>query len=73
MIKFDKALSRLKEKGYNTSRLRKEKIISESTLQNMRTGTKGRSGGVDSKVIDRLCAMLECQPGDLMEYTPDSE
>lgn len=71
MISFEKGLALLKEKGYNTNKIRKEKIISESTLQNMRTGTKGRSGGVDSKVVDRICALLSCQPGDIMEYIPD--
>ena len=26
---------------------------------------------VDTVTINRLCAALECQPGDIMEYLPD--
>lgn len=26
---------------------------------------------VDLSVIDRICAALSCQPGDLFEYVPD--
>jgi DNA-binding Xre family transcriptional regulator len=28
---------------------------------------------VDTVTINRLCAVLECQPGDLMEYLPDEK
>jgi len=46
----------------------KDKIISEGTLQSIR---KGKSITTDS--IASLCAVLDCQPGDLMEYIPDTE
>ena len=26
---------------------------------------------MDLSVLDRLCAALDCQPGDLIEYVPD--
>lgn len=28
---------------------------------------------VDTVTINRLCAVLECQPGDIMEFLPDEE
>jgi putative transcriptional regulator len=28
---------------------------------------------MDLSVLDRLCAALDCQPGDLIEYIPDNE
>ena len=31
------------------------------------------SGHIDTRSIDRLCAYLHCQPGDIMEYVPDGE
>lgn len=58
-------LAALKEKGYNTSRLRKEKLLGESTIQQLRTGEI-----VSWNNIDRICAILECQPGDLVEHIP---
>ena len=59
----------LKEKGYTTYKIRKEKLIGQGTLTALKNGT----GGLDSKTIARLCKILECQPGDIMEYVPDDE
>ena len=56
-------LSALKEKGYNTNRLRKEKILGESTIQQLREGKL-----VSWANIDRICTLLECQPGDILEH-----
>ncbi len=67
-IIFNKLLALMEEKGLTTYRIRKEKIISEGTLQSIR---KGKSITTDS--IASLCAALDCQPGDLMEYVPDEE
>jgi len=57
-------LEALKAKGYTTYTLRKESILSQSTLQKLREGK-----GLAWDNIERLCALLECQPGDLLEYT----
>ncbi len=62
-------LEALKGKGYTTYKLRKDNILSQSTLQKLREGK-----GLAWENIERLCALLDCQPGDLMEYvkeTPD--
>lgn len=59
-------LSKLKEKGYSTARLRNEKIFGEKTMQDFRTNAE-----IPYKTIDRLCTLLNCQPGDLLEYIPD--
>ena len=56
-------LSELKEKGYNTNILRKEKLLAESTIQQLRENKL-----VSWNNIGRLCKMLECQVGDLLEY-----
>lgn len=56
-------LAALKEKGYNTNRIRTEGLLSQSTLQKFRTGQ-----GVSWENLETLCALLECQPGDLIEY-----
>lgn len=58
-------LAALKEKGYNTNRLRKEKLLGESTIQQLRNGEL-----VSWNNIDRICSMLGCQPGDLVEHIP---
>ncbi|NLB82497.1 MAG: hypothetical protein BWY15_00502 [Firmicutes bacterium ADurb.Bin193] len=63
-IKYDKLLALLKEKGYTTYKIRKDNLISQSAWQKIRTG----SGDIDTRTISRLCSVLNCQPGDIMEY-----
>jgi putative transcriptional regulator len=31
-----------------------------------------KGGGLDYRTVNKLCALLNCQPGDLMEYVPDA-
>lgn len=59
-------LGALKEKGYNTNRIRKEGLFSQSTLQKFRTNQ-----GIDWKNIEQVCRLLECQPSDFMEYVEE--
>ena len=61
-------LEALKSKGYNTNRLRKEKLLSESVIQGLRENRY-----ITLPNISTICSLLECQPGDLLEYVPDPE
>ena len=61
-------VSALKEKGFNTYKIRTEKLLSESTLQKLRNGI-----GVSWENLEKLCCLLECQPSGLIEYVPDSK
>lgn len=63
--KFD-ILAALKEKGCTPSMIRNNKLMSESTMQKFRN-----SEIVSTDNIARLCRLLECQPGDILEYVPD--
>lgn len=56
-------LSELKEHGFSTYKLRKEKILAESTIQQLRNNEL-----VSWANIARLCELLNCQPGDILEY-----
>lgn len=56
----------LKEVGYSSTRLRNEKLMGESYMQQLRRGDL-----VSWKTIDTICCLLRCQPGDLLEYIPD--
>nr|WP_308628544.1 helix-turn-helix transcriptional regulator [uncultured Eisenbergiella sp.] len=68
-ISYQKLFNLLECKGWTTYKIRKEKLIGQGTLTAVKNGT----GGLDSKTIARLCEVLECQPGDLMEYVPKTE
>ena len=55
-------LKSLKVAGYTTSRLRQERILSESTIQKIR---KGEVVGIIA--IERICELLDLQPGDVLK------
>ena len=57
-------LGALKSAEYSSYRLRKEKLLSESTLQKLREGVL-----VSTDVIEQLCRLLNCQPGDILEFS----
>lgn len=61
-------LTALKAAGFTTYKMRKDKLLGESVIQQLRNGEP-----VSWANIDRLCYMLQCQPGDLLEYVPDVE
>ena len=56
-------LKALKAKGYSTYVLQQKNLLSQSTLQKLREGK-----GVGWDNLERICGLLECQPGDLLEY-----
>lgn len=61
-------LKALSEKGFTSTRMRKEKILSEATMQNIRKGK-----GITTDTINIICIMLRCQPGDILEVIPTDE
>lgn len=58
----------LKKAGFSSTRLRKEKIIGSATLDNFRHGIV-----CYGKSLEILCKLLNCQPGDILEYVPDDD
>ena len=59
-------LSKLKENGYNTTIIRREKLLNESALQYIRQGKP-----IGPVPLDAICSLLQCQPGDILEWVPD--
>lgn len=67
MLKYKKnVFLMLKEKGFNTNRIRQEKIFTQAQLQNIRDDHL-----LTHDAFDKLCRLLECQPGDILEWIPD--
>ena len=61
-------LKELKEKDYTSYRLRKDKLIGESQIQ------KIRKGEIASKeTLNTICKLLQCQPGDILEYIEEDQ
>lgn len=61
----DKLNEKLKQKGYTTYRIRREKLLGESAVQALR---EGKVPNLTLSTLDRLCCALDCQPGELLEY-----
>ena len=60
-------MDRLKEKGYSSTRLRKEKLLGESYMSQLRRGDM-----VSWAALDTICTLLDCQPGELIEHRKDT-
>ena len=70
MIRFKiNVLEALKDKGYNTTRIRQEKIIPEGTLTKIRNNN---GEPVTTATLDIICSILKKQPGQIIEYIPDA-
>lgn len=59
-------LETLKEAGYNTSRLRKEKLLGENAIQSIR---KNEMVGIIA--LEKICAILDMQPGNIIKYVDE--
>ncbi len=53
----------LKEAGYSSYRIRKEKIFGENALQCLREGKM-----VSWEVLGRVCDILGLEPGDILTH-----
>jgi putative transcriptional regulator len=43
------------------------------TEQNVSLLRSGRARGVRFETLARICDILDCQPGDLLEYVPETD
>lgn len=58
----------LKENGYNSTKILKENILSQSAMQKIRQGEM-----VGTKTLDQLCKLLDMQPGNIIKYIEDEK
>lgn len=58
----------LKESGFNTTRILKENLISQSAMQKMRHGEM-----VGIKTLDQICTLLDMQPGNIIKFVEQSD
>jgi len=59
-------LQLMKDCGYSTYRIRREKILGLQTIQNIK-----ENKSISFDTLDRICAITGKQPGKLIEYVPD--
>lgn len=61
-------LKELKEKGYSTYKIRKDKLLSEKTLTKIRKGEM-----VSWANIEKICRLLEIEVGDLLQLNDETK
>lgn len=59
-------VQRLGEIGYNPRKIRNDRVLAESTMTKLR-----RKQPISWENIDTICRLLQCQPGDLLEWVED--
>ena len=67
VYKFD-VLEELKEANYTTARLRKEKLLGENAIQSLRHGEM-----VGIIALEKICRLLDMQPGNIIKYVEDEQ
>lgn len=69
MIRYKRnIIDMMAKKGITTYIIRKNKLFTEGQLQQLRSDRL-----VTQDTLDKLCTILECQPGYLLEYLPDEK
>lgn len=64
MLKYKiDVLDTLKESGYTTTKLRKERLLGENAIQSLRHGEM-----VGIIALDKICTLLDMQPGNIIKY-----
>lgn len=63
MIIYKNILENLDKAGYNTNRIRKEKIFSESTITRIR-----KNESISTNTLDKICEITGLPLTDIIEY-----
>lgn len=67
MIKYKiDIINTLKNAGFSSYKIRQEKLFGQATLQKIRQNEL-----ISWENINTICKLLNCQPGDILEYIPD--
>lgn len=61
-------LKELSNRGYTSTRMRKEKIMSEGTMQHIRNGK-----GISVDTLNTICLILRKEPSDIIEIKATDE
>lgn len=67
MIGYKKFWALCEEKGISTYYLRKNGVGAPTVTKLQ------RNGNIDTVTISKLCKLLNCQPGDILEYIEEEQ
>ena len=67
-IVYNKLINLMQKRGITSYTMKKDNIIGQATFKKIKEG-----GDIDTRTIAKLCALLGCQPGDILEYVADEQ
>lgn len=65
VYKFD-VLQALKDAGFTTTKLRKDKLLGENAIQSLRNNEM-----VGIIALEKICKLLDMQPGNIIKYVEE--
>ena len=68
IISYDGFWKVLKERGISQYKLIMQHGVSNSQLNHIRKG-----GHITTATINKLCKLLDCEIGDIVDYVPDGD
>ncbi len=66
MIKYDKLFALLESEGKSSTHFLRQEGMHPSVVNKLRKNER-----VNTDTIDKLCSILHCQPGDILEYVEE--
>ena len=66
MICFDRLWKTMEKKGISTYQLREQCGIDSKTVRRLKANEN-----METKTLNKLCAVLDCRLEDIAEYIPD--
>ena len=65
-IKYDKLFIMLEQRGHSSTYWLRQNGIHAATVNKLKKNER-----VNTDTIEALCKLLNCQPGDIMEYVEE--
>ena len=67
-IRYDKLFVLLEQRGHSLTYWLRQNGFHSATVTKLRKNEQ-----INTDTLNSLCRLLDCQPGDIMEYVPDKE
>lgn len=65
-LKYDKLFKILAEQGHSSTYWLRQHGFHAATVNKLKKNER-----INTDTINSLCKLLDCQPGDILEYIPD--
>ena len=66
MIRFDRLWETMKKRQVTTYQLREQCGIDSKTIRRLKA-----NDNIETKTLNKLCAVLQCNPEDIAEFIPE--